>query len=223
MPKRKTYKRKMTKKRKYKKKISSMGVPSGIPLSRRGYLRYSESINIVSASGSLGAHLFRANSCHDPDYTGVGRQPMAWDEWKALYNHYCVVGSKIKVTVLSDSGTTSPFVVGVYLSDGTTLPYTNWNGYNEAKKGTQVMINGTPNVRTQSAVAKFSAKKYFNVTDIKDNFQRLGALTSGNPAELSYFVVYYQQIDTAISDTKTILITMDFIVDFSEPKSLALS
>jgi len=148
---------------------------------------------------------------------------MGWDTWKSLYNHYVVVGAKITATVLSDTVGNSPFVVGTYLTDQAVLPYTSWYGFKEARKGTQRLFNGgAGNTRSQSTMSKFSAKKFYNVTDIKDNMDRLGALTDTNPGENAYFIIYYQQINS-VTDTKNLCITVDYIVDFSEPKNLPIS
>jgi len=200
-----------------------MGNPSGMPTTRRAVLRYSDQISITSTAGVLGSYVFRSNSCHDPDYSSIGHQPMGWDQWKLLYNHYVVVGAKITCTVLSDTLGQSPFVCGVYLSDNVSLPYTSWYGYKEARKGTQKLFNGgAGNTHSQSVVSKFSAKKFYNIKDIKDNMDRLGALVDDNPSENAYFTIYYQQVNT-VTDTKNILVTVDYIVDFSEPKNLAIS
>lgn len=223
------YKKKNTKKRTAKRSVVRkrnfypMGNPSGMPTTRRAYLRYSDQISITSTAGIMGSYVFRANSCHDPDYSSVGHQPMGWDQWKLLYNHYVVVGARITATVLSDTLGQSPFVCGVYLTDGTTLPYTSWYGFKEARKGTQKLFNGgAGNTRSQAVMSKFSAKNFYNVSDIKDNMDRLGALVDDNPSEVAYFAIYYQQVNS-VTDTKNILITIDYIVDFSEPKNLAIS
>jgi len=50
----------------------------------------------------------------------------------------------------------------------------------------------------------------------------LGALTDTNPGENAYFIIYYQQINS-VTDTKNLCITVDYIVDFSEPKNLPIS
>lgn len=43
---------------------------------------------------------YRANSVFDPDYTGVGHQPMYFDNLAAIYQNYRVLGCKITVTVV---------------------------------------------------------------------------------------------------------------------------
>lgn len=219
--------------RKYKKKnakkknttrvsgYNPRGTPSGMPRTRRAYLRYADNVSITSTSGTMGSHLFRSNSCYDPDYTSTGHQPMGWDQWFLLYNHYVVVGAKISVTCLSDNSADAPYAFGVYLTDSTTAPYTTWSGFREARQGSQRLITGGATTN-KTCSTTFSAKKFYNVTDIKDNIDRLGALVNSDPTEGAYFVVYYQNI-TSYTDTTNFMVTIDYIVDFSEPKNLALS
>lgn len=51
------------------------------------------------AAGFQTYNIFSGNSCYDPDYTGVGVQPYAWDELSALYSYYKVYASKIRITL----------------------------------------------------------------------------------------------------------------------------
>lgn len=223
MPRKYTRKTKRKSRMRRRTKRFSQGVPSGMPTQRRATLRYATQSTLTSTSGTMSSHLFRANSVFDPDYTSTGHQPMGFDQWASLFNHYVVVGAKITCTVLSDNVTASPFVIGVYLSDDIGLPYTNWYGFKEARKGTQRFFNGgAQNTRAQTVSSFYGAKKFYNIKDIRDNFDRIGSLNTGNPSDGAYFVVYHQQVNST-SDAKNIMVTIDYIVDFSEPKNLAIS
>ena len=35
--------------------------------------------------------------CADPNHTGVGHQPLYFDQLMTIYNHYIVIGAKITV------------------------------------------------------------------------------------------------------------------------------
>ena len=58
----------------------------GVPNSINVRLRYSDVITLTSTAGSLSKHVFRSNSLFDPDFTGVGHQPMYYDQLGALYS-----------------------------------------------------------------------------------------------------------------------------------------
>lgn len=225
MPFRKKYKRKKNNKKRYAKKASQMtkyGVPSGMPLQRRAYLRYCDIIEIPSNNGVLAGYIFRANSIYDPDQTGVGHQPMGFDQWSALFRHYIVVGSKISIQVKNNSGSISseqPTTVGVYLSDNNSVEYTTANGFIEAKRGQYRNIQYHKQVRMSQ---KFSAKKFFNITDIKDNEARLGAPITTNAVEEAYYVIW-NQADGSGTSNVSFRVVIDYIVDFMEPKTLTQS
>lgn len=227
MPKRYSKKRSTTKKRRsrrrrrynpYRRLTSGMGTPSGMPKQRIAKLRYCSNISVISTLGALGSHTFGANDIYDPDITGTGHQPMGHDQWANLFNHYVVLGSKITVYPVQDAGIQG--LCGVYLSDDTSTPYTSGDQFMEAKRGSyqiQSMTRGSRPVK-----AFFSAKKFFNVKDVKDNLDRLGAGVGTSPTDNAVFHVYFNTID-GNTDTMRFLVQIDYVVLFSEPKDLTQS
>lgn len=203
------------------RRLLSRAVPSGMPTQKVAKLRYSENVLITSSTGILTETLFRANSIFDPNQSGAGHQPMGHDQWAALFNHYVVLGSKIRVSVVNNDTTKEPANVGVYLSDGKTLSYTQANEYIEARKGQYRTIDPS-NTRTIIINNKFSAKRFFNVKDVKDNIDRLGGTMGSNPGDDAYYHVWYQ-VMTGNSDSIRLQIVIDYIVLFSEPKELGQS
>lgn len=209
------------KKSKYPKYIA-MGTPSGMPTIRRAVLRYCDQHTLTSSAGLLSSYVYRANSLFDPNFTGTGHQPMGFDQWSLLYNHYVVLGAKITVQMIVDNSTTIPAVYGIYLSDSTSTTYTDWQSYREARKGTMIPIQGNAGQTIKPCTGKFSAKKFYNVADVRDNFDRMGALTAANPNEGAYFICWYQN-QTGGTDTQSFMVTIDYIVEFSEPRELSPS
>lgn len=215
-------KRTKTNRKKPMNRYIAMGTPSGMPTPRRAILRYCDQHTLTSSSGLLGTWVYRANSVYDPNYTGTGHQPMGFDQWSILYNHYTVVGAKITVQMMVDNSTAIPSAYGVFLNDNLTTTYTSWQSFKEARKGTSVVVQGNAGQTIRPVIAKYSAKKFYNVTDVKDNSTNLGALTTANPTEGAYFICWFQNT-TGGTDTQSFAITIDYIVDFSEPRDLAPS
>lgn len=214
------------KKRKTKKKTNYgksfvMKVPSGMPLQRRAYLRYSQGIALSSTLGALGHNIFRANGIYDPDSSGIGTQPLGRDQWAALFNHSCVVRCKITMTPVWDSNASVPLIYGITLTDDGSTPYTLWTGYTEAKKGSH-RLHSANNQDNYSVTSVYDAKKFYNITDIKDNVDRLGAPIGDNPTEGAFFDCWLQPF-TSTTHSQLFIIHMDFVVDFSEPKDLVQS
>lgn len=143
---------------------------------------------------------------------------MGWDEMKGFFNHYVVAGSRMTVRVCPQTdNAANTGVVGIYISDDSTHGYTSYTSFIEAKKGTYRLMNG--GAGKQSVVSSnFSTKKFFNITDIKDNFQRLGASTITDPGEIAMFNLWYQAADEASTATNmTCVVTIEYAVIFSEP------
>ena len=77
----------------------------GFPDRHVARLKYCDFVTLnATASGSAVPliHHFRANSLYDPDQSSSGHQPRGFDELAAIYDHYCVIGSKIKVSFEND-------------------------------------------------------------------------------------------------------------------------
>lgn len=70
-----------------------------IPQSTNVKLKYAESFAVASPIPQL--LNFRIGSLYDPDYTGVGHQPMGFDQWSAFYDRYRVNAIKMRVTIVN--------------------------------------------------------------------------------------------------------------------------
>lgn len=202
-------------------KYRLMGVPSGINPNRKAYLRYCEQVNMTSTSGGLQTWVFSANGVYDPNISGSGHQPMGYDTWATLFNHYVVRGSKINVQVTSNGTVPNPAYFGLYLTDDSSAPYTSYSEFIEAKRGMYKLLPQDSN-RAIYLSNKFSAKRFFNVTDIKDNLDRLGSDVTANPSEQAYFMLWVQTTN-ATTQAVNAVVTIDYIVEYSEPKDLSQS
>lgn len=201
----------------------AQGTPSGMTKEKRVSLRYCQKVDISTTAGVLGSHVWRANSLYDPNYTDtVGdHQPMGFDNWADLYNHYTVESATIEAVWGVDSAIDNAYASGVYLTDVFTVPYTDHTEFKEAKKGTVKYCTGR-SVTPMKTKSSFDATKFFNITDVKDNVARIGSLTTTNPTEGAFFVTWIQGLN-ASSEQFQCVVTIDFNVVFSEPKDLPQS
>lgn len=77
---------------------------------RRVKLRYSDTFSLTGSVG-FGNYVLQANSCFDPNNTGVGHQPRGFDEMMAFYDHFVVVGATLKIRFRNKSSATRPYPV----------------------------------------------------------------------------------------------------------------
>jgi len=202
----------------------------GFPKQTCVKLRYVDGFSLNPGVSSLAQYLFRANSCFDPNYSAIGHQPSAFDNWSQFYNHYTVLGAKITAQLHVDPASVQSggIMFGIHLSDDisfTADPTTAMEqGLLKYRMGNVSPVQGSGN--GLKVTKTFSAKKFFNVKDVKDNTGRLGALTSANPTDLAYFMVIAGPTPASTSVDLTgfqVTVIIDYIVLFSEPMELPLS
>ncbi len=90
-------------KNKYKRnKINILTVkgPLSAPDKLMVKLKYTELFQMAGVTSQQ--HVFRGNSCFDPNSSGIGLQPNGFDEWSALYTRYRVHASKIKLMLVNN-------------------------------------------------------------------------------------------------------------------------
>lgn len=215
--------------RRYKKyPLYSMGTPSGIPTVRRASLRFTKQITLTSSPSSIfAAHPFAANSLFSPDGNmedaGSRGQPYSFDTYKSLYGKYVVVGSRCSVKILlQDVGQNGSMVCGVHLDTDKLIPAGNtYPQMVESRKGSWVAATNQRKSNTVSS--KFSARKFFNIKDVKDNVDDIGAAVTAGPAQRAYFIVWSQNVKAGHTNACDCIVTIDYLVDFSDPKDLAKS
>lgn len=198
----------------------------GFPKSRLAKLRYVDQVRLEPGLASQLTHSFRANSLFDPDYSGVGHQPMYFDQFSALYNHYTVLGSKISIRVLPEESTmtAAPYdiYVGVLLDDDVASIPTG-TAMMEQKLCKWRYMPGITNggTRARHLSTTYSAKKFHGVKDVVDN-DRLQAAITANPAEVAFFNVFAGSFQ-GNPQTVSMIVTIEYIARFSELKTITQS
>lgn len=220
-------------KRKYKKQKKGkykVALPRTLFANNRVVrMRYVQTIEMVPTTVTTDRHLFSCNNLHVPSYSGGtgAHQPLLFDQYAQMYNHYAVLGSKLKVTAINLGGTTTgtsaltPWSVTV-VDD--TSSVTTVNTIMEQNNGSiGLLTSKNKGVLT----SKFSPKSFFGVTDVGDN-SRLTSLfsTASGPTEEAYFSIQVQSGDPDGVDGPygiVGLVEIDYIVKLFEPKEIEQS
>lgn len=218
-----------SKPRGYSRKVAIVKNPVnlvGFPLQRIVKMRYIEQITL-SLSGTYETSLYRANSIFDPRYATGGHQPLGHDQWSTFYDHYVVLGSKLTFTLSADSSITTPklpVIVAAYTTDDATLVNPDPMALAEQGKCRYKMMNGNNGTGTFAVSSYYSAKKFYNVTDVNDNLDRIGASFGADPPDIALFAVSAGLVNGgSISQNLYGIIQIDYIVSVSEPKDLSQS
>ncbi len=168
--------------------------------------------------------MFLANGCFDPEVAVGGHQPIGFDQYMTLYNHWYVAGSKITLTFLSlNSGTnTGQVVVGTRLS-ADTVAMTDKELIRELPKTKWAYLTNTGGSHGIATIRrKFSHKRFFG-GPLKDD-QYKGSIIA-DPDEKAYYHVRGHQAYTSAATTAvvSVLVTIEYIVKFGERKTLIKS
>ena len=204
------------------------GVKRTWPLASRGFgplfdpfpskataiLRYSENISLDPTAGVPAPYLFRANSIHDPDFTGTGHQPYGHDTYASIYNHYNVRSAIITMTpVAATSG-----IFGISLADDSSVN-SNYNTIRETKGSRfAVITNGAG--PTQTVTNYYNVNQWFDLPFQKSTSASFGA----SPSEAAVFHCWYEGNTEAGNSASTpFVITITYTVDMWELKDLGQS
>jgi len=209
---------------------------NGVSKTARVRLRYCGEVSVTTTGTStISRHVFAANSLYDPDQTGVGNQPVGFDEWMNLYQFYTVVGGTVKCDPIDEStsnNTAQYFALGISDSSilsGATVqsllsncpssnpgaPFSRWG-----------IARGVATIeepgRTRSVKWKAGDVMGMAQSDVVDRATLQGS-SSTSPSDLIYATLLCGDVFGAASSTQGYLVTMEFDVVFTGPKQLTIS
>lgn len=191
----------------YKQAVS---LNNPFPLVRYARLRYMDEFTLNPGIGTTIANSFRANGMFDPNQTGIGHQPMFFDQMMAIYNHFEVLGSRITATFIQASNV----YVGIYTDDDTTFPTTSMAMLEQKGVKYRLMTNAQTNATTIRS--NWSQKRTFpksqGDTALKGN---IGA----DPAEQSYFHVFAGAFNGNDPPVVNVVVKIEYFARFTEIKT----
>lgn len=208
--------------------VSTRGVsiPRGVfgfPESLTTLIRYNDSYNIQSSSGSAGGQIMRMNSVFDPDYTGSGHQPLYFDQFTPVYDNYVVLGSELvaEFSPLSDdteTTTVGPFTVG--LTGNNNVSFSS-GGFvlAEQNKSVTCALGRDKGTSVAKLTMKYTPKSCLGVSPSDDTVQ---SGVTANPNK-PWYVYAWVVDDNFTSGTVKVRITVTYRVRFFNLKNIASS
>lgn len=190
-------------------------------------LKYCEEISINAGIAAVATYVFRANSLFDPNFTGVGHQPMGFDEWMARYARYAVISSTLTmryVTETTSNATPCYFCIAqtatgsVYSGVTPTLLLEN-KDHSAVKQGGLIYHYNTNNNNKVSS--RWSARKWYRRSAVSD--YDLQADSGSNPNEVCFFECCAASVAGNDPATHSFLVTIYFKCAFFDPLTLAQS
>lgn len=164
---------------------------------------YNQTVSIPAAAGAglTSYYNLRANGMYDPDFTGVGHQPLYYDEMASMYNSYTVMRAYVVVRIEPTSG--SSIYLGIIQDDDLTV----------AADPTKVMeqYGGTislPSNRNNTLILRKrydAAKKHHTTTKaiLADNDQKISSLANPPGGVVQYFNVWAAPLNSGATLSAT--------------------
>jgi hypothetical protein len=197
----------------------------GLPLERLVKMRYSSYVDFAGTSGVLETQVVSCGDIHDPDISGIGHQPLGYDQWTTFFGDYVVVRSRIEVTFMynqAQSANTQP-VVGIYRDNSSAAAASSWTTLLEQGRSVHAVLPPSMSTPVTKLTLDYDARRDFNLKDIKDNTDRIGGSFGASPTEMMYYVIWVQGRDQSTTSASAIVYTVDYDVIVSKPKELAAS
>lgn len=197
-------------------------IKNPVPTKLKVQLRYFENNLTIdpTAGGLADEYVFSANGLYDPNITGVGHQPLGFDQYMAMYDHYTVIASKI--TIFARNGDASyGQMVGVRYNDSAT----------EESDSRVIIENGRCVYRLMDESAEGDAcsvsmglniGKVLGRKNVLDEDDLRGS-SGANPTEQAYWHIFAFPDSAVDSASIRLSVQIDYVAIFTEPKLLALS
>lgn len=165
----------------------------------------------------------RANGMYDPEVNIGGHQPLNFDQMCAVYNHWTVIGSRIKWTVTPIYGDgNAHFYATTYLNDDATLSAASIYDLAEQNGVHPVSF---PAMENQASVKrffqKFSARRQFGKGNLNNSLTR--GSVSADPTEQSIFQLVLQGSPSNPNIAVDVLAEVEYIAVWNEPKEIPQS
>lgn len=186
----------------------------------RRRVQYFFTAAITGSSSALFSYVCSANGAYDPDISGGGHQPMGFDQMMGMFNHYTVIGSRMRAIFTSAS--TFPVHFGTMIS-GSSSYSTDYQVNTENGN----MIYGIATAGTTSGCCitlkqSVNCAKFQGIDDVLDDPNMRGDASS-NPSEQMYYHLMVWNPASSSIPTGTLDVYLEFDTMFHEPRKGVLS
>jgi len=198
-------------------------VAFGLGLPRKALVthKFNEIIQLQSAIGIMANHSFSCNGMFKPNISGGAAQPYYFDQFSALYDHYCVIGSRCVAKVTPSTTGQTPIMVALWLNDDTSVTKTAIDLVAEDSASKYITIPAGSSAKTFTLSSKWSAKKTFGKGVLANT--DLQGTSGANPNEQTHFNFSIQAMDKTTTVTCLVDVRIEFIAVWKELKDIAAS
>lgn len=185
--------------------------------------RYVENnFSVNPGLGGTGVHVFSANGLYDPNITGIGHQPIGFDQIMPMYDHYTVIASKISVWFQNEDSSYAQ-TVGIAIKDSATA-ISDVRRYIENGNCTYKNLSAAGDASDRCTLSKKCSIARFLGRPNSLSEDDLRGTDAANPVEQVYFHVFASPIVTSADPaTVRLFAQIEYVAIMTEPKTLNLS
>lgn len=177
--------------------------------------------NITGLTGS--EYAWRLNSLYDPDFTGVGHQPLGFDQMVLFYNNYTVYKVNMTVKIMHSTGTAPCIVFGTKNSQSNYTPGSQTPADVAEKNGYMCMkAKGDNDEMSYSKEVWVADVDGIPRSQIYNDLTYQGSATT-SPIRTPYFGVACGTIDANPPASCYVWVCLEFSTVWTNPKVLAQS
>lgn len=195
---------------------------TGLPQKVMVKHKYVETLNSSLSAGQFTGFAWKANGMYAPAAYVNSHQPMYFDQYAALYNHFCVIGSKCTFTIshISEADNPHTFRVCAFLDDNSTLSAVSLDAVTEATQARRQKHIVAESGQPTHLKSTFSAKRVFGGSIVGN--KALTGTPSSDPTELSYHAIALQATPTLLASF-VLTVEIEYIAIWTELKEVAQS
>lgn len=173
-------------------------------------LKYNSGLITLTPGAISNHHEFNSNSVFDPDYTGIGGQPLWRDQISPLYSRYRVTACKVSLVGKQTTAGVAGFLCIHGAATGKT-PYTTIDDLIENKQKFQ-MTKIDQNIRMNRT---FLIRKMDSLSDREfKGISGYAANTGSNPAYMPKIWISASSFDNATTVNIDVRVTLTYTVEF---------
>lgn len=200
----------------------TMGKRMGFPVKLTAKLRYASLTKTLNpgVGGVCAIQIFSANGLYDPDISGVGHQPMGFDQYMDAYREYTV--KKAKITVyFRNKDTTNDISVGI-VTKANTVVLSSGERYVEQGNCVYARLPADPRTGSSKTLTYSVDIGKFMSLDPLDEVTFSGSVAANPAAPVLFDVIAWSAngVDTGSCEATAVI---DYDVIFNDPRALAQS
>jgi hypothetical protein len=173
-------------------------------------LRYSDNFDLVGAV--ISDQVINLNSIFDPDRTGVGHQPLGYDQWALFYNRYLVETVDMKIDFVNISANSTSDVLVHCSNDATAITtVAQFQANTEAPYSESNLVSSITGINYWSVSRRISLNSITGVTAEKyrtdDVYQ---AQFGSNPSEVLALHICAKDFSFTTNISMKVRVTLTF-------------